>query len=124
MAKLKAPQKPQDAAPQADASQIVLPSATNATEVPSTYANTIEILSMNHIDVRIAFNEVIIETGNQPIVKRRANIVMPTHGFMMALQVLNFNTQNLAASMQKQVDRAQSLLQAQIAQATEKQRPK
>jgi len=79
---------------------------------------------MNHIDVRIAFNEVIIETGNQPIVKRRANIVMPTHGFMMALQVLNFNTQNLAASMQKQVDHAQALLQAQIAQATEKQRPK
>lgn len=124
MAKLKAPQTSQDAAPQADASQIVLPSATNATEVPSTYANTIEILSMNHIDVRIAFNEVIIETGNKPIVKRRANIVMPTHGFMMALQVLNFNTQNLAASMQKQMDQAQALLQAQIAQVTEKQRPK
>lgn len=79
---------------------------------------------MNHIDVRIAFNEVIIETGNKPIVKRRANIVMPTQGFMMALQVLNFNTQNLAASMQKQMDQAQALLQAQIAQVTEKQRPK
>jgi len=117
MAKLKPPKSPP--APV----QLVIPPADNAPEVPSVYANTIEILSMNYIDVRIAFNEVIIETGNRPIVKRRANIVMPTPAFMVALQAVNFNAQVLAASIQKQADQAQASLQAQI-QAHEKLQPK
>ena len=104
--------------------QLVIPAAENVLEVPSIYANTIELLSMNHIDVRMAFNEVIIETGNRPTVKRRANIVMPMQAFMLMLQALNANAQVLAASQQKQVEQAHAALQAQIEEAMGKQQPK
>jgi len=60
---------------------------------------------------------LIIETGNRPTVKRRANIVMPMQAFMLMLQALNANAQVLAASQQKQVEQAHAALQAQIEEA-------
>ena len=93
---------------------IVLPQPSNALDVPSVYSNVIEILSMNWIDVRIAFNEVVIETGNQVRVERRANVVMPVAAFMTMVQLLAANAQNLAASQQQQAEQAQALLQAKI----------
>ena len=69
---------------------------------------------MNWIDVRIAFNEVVIETGNQVRVERRANVVMPVAAFMTMVQLLAANAQNLAASQQQQAEQAQALLQAKI----------
>ena len=76
---------------------VSVPPASNASEVPSVYANTIEMLSMNHIDVRIAFNEVLFESGNKPMTLRRANVVMPVPAFMMMVQILSANAQNLIA---------------------------
>jgi hypothetical protein len=55
------------------------------------------MLSMNHIDVRIAFNEVLFESGNKPMTLRRANVVMPVPAFMMMVQILSANAQNLIA---------------------------
>ena len=93
---------------------MTLPAPSHTLEVPGVYANTVEILSMNYIDVRIAFNEVVVETGNQLRVERRANVVMPVPAFMMIVQVLNANARVLAASQQKQAEQAQGLLQAKI----------
>lgn len=82
----------------------------NALSVPSVYANSIEILSMNHVDVRIAFDEICIETGNIGRVERRANIVMSVPAFMMAMSVLNINAKQLAEVQQAMQDRANDLV--------------
>jgi len=89
---------------------VSIPAASNALDVPSTYANSIELLSMNGIDVRIAFNEIVIETGNKIRAERRANIVMPTAAFNTMVQVLVINAANLAGAEQQQADHVQALL--------------
>jgi len=100
---------------------IPLPPAENVADVPSTYANTIQVLSMNHIDVRLAFNEVVIEEGKKISVVRRANIVMPTPAFLMNVQLLVANAQNLVKNQNKQAEIMQSHLSAQIQDGSLKQ---
>jgi len=106
MPKMKPPKPPEG--------MLAIPAASNALDVPSAYANSIELLSMNWIDVRIAFNEIIVETGNNVRVQRRANVVMPVAAFKTMVQVLIANAARLAASEQQQAEHAQALLQAHL----------
>lgn len=100
---------------------VEIPPAANAPEVPGVYSNMFEMLSMNHIDVRFAFNEVAFETGNAVKTLRRANIVMPTAAFLSMMQILNGNTQSLlstAHQVQAQEQaRMQALINARVEQA-------
>jgi hypothetical protein len=96
------------------APSLPIPSPSNASEVPSVYSNIVEVLSMNHIDIRIAFNEVTIEGGNNISTLRRANVVMSVPTFLTMVQILNANAKNLVASQNAQAEAAQAYLQAQI----------
>ncbi|HVW86310.1 MAG TPA: hypothetical protein VHB50_16600 [Bryobacteraceae bacterium] len=91
-----------------------IPPADNAGEVPSVYANTIEMLSMNHIDVRIAFNEVVVETGNAVRNVRRANVVMPVPSFLNLVQIVTANAERLMAASRQQAEQAQAVLTASL----------
>jgi hypothetical protein len=106
--------KKQQAKPTSEASSnLDIPPASNAWEVPSVYANTFEILSMNHIDIRFGFNEVQLETGGGEIkTVRRANIVMPIPAFMIMLQLLNVNAKRLMETGQQQAQEMQAHLRA------------
>ena len=79
------------------------------------------MLSANHIDVRFAFNEVAVETGNVVRAIRRANIVMPTAAFMTMMQILNANVQLLAPKLPEQAAQSQEnltkLIESRIAVA-------
>jgi hypothetical protein len=73
---------------------VAVPLPTNASEVPSVYANIFEMLSMNHIDVRFGFDEVVLETGNKPTTFRRANVVMSVPAFLTMVQIVQVHAQN------------------------------
>ncbi len=84
-----------------------LPLVENADAIPSVYSNSVEVLSMNLVDVRLAFNEVVIESGNRFRVLRRANVVLPKAAFTTMMRVLELNAKNLeavASSHQRQLD--------------------
>src|SRR5580692_1991171 len=85
-----------------------IPPPVNAGEIPGVYANMFEMLSMNNIDVRFAFNEVSFETGGAMRTLRRANIVMPTQAFLAMIQILNANTQVLLSNAQSSAAMAQA----------------
>jgi len=106
MPKTKLPKPPEG--------MLAIPAASNALDVPSVYANSVELLSMNWIDARIAFNEIVVETGNNVRVQRRANIVMPAAAFKTMVQVLMVNAARLAASEKQQAEHAQALIQAHL----------
>jgi hypothetical protein len=91
-----------------------VPVVSNAGEVPSVYSNFVEILSMNHLDVRLAFNEVAVETGNQVKSFRRANIVLSVPAFMHMLQILNVNAQVLAARVPQEAAAADASIRKDI----------
>ena len=93
---------------------VPLPLPSNVLEVPGVYANAFQVLSMNHIDVRIAFNEVIAEMGGELRVERRASVVMPTEAFLTMVQLLVANTQILVSSRQQQAEKVRAAIQAQI----------
>jgi hypothetical protein len=105
------------------ASELAIPAVANAAEVPSVYSNAIELLSGNHIDVRLAFNEVVIESGNRLTTVRRANVVMSVPAFMTMVQVLSANAQVLAAAIPQQQALAEAKVKAAI-EAQAKNRPK
>ncbi len=98
-----------------------IPAALNIADVPSVYSNGFELLSMNHIDIRLGFNEVLIDSGNQVKTLRRANVVMPIPAFMIMLQLLNANAKMLMEVGQQQAKEQQaqieSLIKAGLAQA-------
>ena len=72
---------------------------------------------MNHIDVRIAFNEMMVETGNKTTALRRANIVMPVPSFLAMVQILQLHAQKLMTSAPQVAEKAQAHLQAAIESA-------
>jgi hypothetical protein len=115
--KAKAKSAPAPKNPVAVPASVVLPPARNIDAVPSIYVNNVEMLSMNAIDVRIAFNEVTAEegSGGRPTLSRirRVNIVMSAQHFLAMLQVMNLNAQTLVAGQQAEAD----LVQRQIAEA-------
>ena|SRR5271156_4206253 len=74
-----------------------LPAPINPLNVLSTYANNMEI-SATVMDVRIAFNEVIVGPATSITVERRANIVMSHSHFDSLMTVLR----NFQDSMKKQ----------------------
>ena len=96
--------------PAKSVTSVNIPPPANAADVPSTYANMIEMLSANHIDVRFAFNEVAVDTGNVARSIRRANIVMPTAAFMTMMQILNGNLRVLLAKVPQQAAQNQQNL--------------
>jgi hypothetical protein len=73
-----------------------------------------DMLSMNHIDVRLAFNEVVIENGGVVRTVRRANVVISTAAFMTMVNIINANTQILAANMQQSATQAQTHFQEMV----------
>ena len=91
--------------------QLAIPPVENAAEVPGVYANTIEMLSANHIDVRFGFNEVVIDSNNSIRNVRRATIVMPTTAFLTMVQLINANAQLLVSTSQRQAAQEQAKLQ-------------
>lgn len=97
---------------------IEIPRPSNGAEVPSTYVNNFEILSMNHIDVRIAFNEIVIEGADRLSSMRRANLVMPVPIFMALTALLSANARNLAIVGPQQAHQEQSDIQALIDSGT------
>lgn len=62
--------------------------AVNAAEVPSTYVNGVQVLGVSAFDVRLGFNEVLIEDGMKLTCMRRANVVMSPSHFEAMVQVL------------------------------------
>jgi hypothetical protein len=57
-------------------------------DVPSAYANNVEIMTAGSVDVRIAFNEILVDRGGMTLA-RKANIVLSTPIFLEALQIFN-----------------------------------
>ena len=94
-----------------------LPSPFNETDVPSIYSNAFQLLSMNFIDVRIAFNEIIVDSGSKPRVQRRANIVMPVASFLTMVRMLSVNAQHLQADQERQSRAANAKIDALIESA-------
>jgi len=87
MAKTTVPKK--DSAPKL--AQLQIPQTVNIENVPSTYCNNLEVLAGGMLDVRIGFNEILVERG-QPrrvAVIRRANIVMSYPHFKSMVELLN-----------------------------------
>ena len=72
-----------------------IPAPLNIQEVPSSYVNNVEVLGMNHVDVRIAFNEILVEKGVVTEVKRRSNLVMSVPTFLNMVQILIANANSL-----------------------------
>jgi hypothetical protein len=121
-AKSVTPPAPARKNPLAVAAGLILPPAQNVDSVPSVYINNMEMLSMNSIDVRIAFNEVVTESGPSgggvPTLSRirRASIVMSPQHFIAMLQMLNLNAQSLMAGQQDEA----ALMQKHVAEAIER----
>jgi hypothetical protein len=105
-----------------------VPPVENADQAPGVYANAIEMLSGNHIDVRFGFNEIVVESGNSIRNIRRATIVMPTGAFLTMVQLLSGNAQLLAVTAQQQAAqgeaRVQELIQSRLAAASGPVEPK
>jgi hypothetical protein len=84
-------------APKPPAGTLPIPPASNVENVPSVYINSAEVLSMNQIDVRIAFNEIVVEGKDDIANVRRANIVMSVPHFIALAQMLAENVHKLAS---------------------------
>src|SRR4051812_29576129 len=63
--------------------------AENKDEVPSAYVNHIQVLTAGLIDVRLGFNEIIVDNGSPMRLLRRANIVVSTTTFLNLVSLLN-----------------------------------
>jgi hypothetical protein len=75
--------------PQSKIQPVHLGATSNVENVPSIYVNNVEILAVNPIDVRIAFNEVLAERPNVFTPVRRVNLVMSTASFLALIPILN-----------------------------------
>ena len=96
-----------------------IPTVANAADVPSVYANIIEMLSLNHIDVRFAFDEVIVESGNKATNYRRANVVMSVPAFLTMVQILQVAAQRVMEMGPESAAIAQAHLTAALKPKTE-----
>lgn len=56
--------------------------------VPSAYVNQAEVLTAGPIDVRLAFNEILVDHHVAPKMVRRANLVMSQTTFLNLVQLL------------------------------------
>jgi hypothetical protein len=65
----------------------VTPSPANAEGIPSVYTNNVQF-SLSPIDVRLLFNEIIMDQGG-PRAERRANVVMSIEHFKAFAEVIN-----------------------------------
>ncbi len=92
-----------------------LPPATNPLNIGSVYVNNVQLASANIFDVRILFNEVVIEEGKRVTVERRANIVMSVSEFMALVQLLNANVPVIQKSIQMQAEAMQKAQMAEFA---------
>ena len=91
-----------------------IPAPLNIQEVPSNYVNNVEVLGMNHIDVRIAFNEILVEKGAVTEVKRRSNLVMSVPTFLSMVQILMANANSLREAHQRSAESDKLHIEAQI----------
>jgi len=80
-----------------------MPAPSNIADVPSVYANNVQILGAGNFDVRIAFNEVSTEDGGKSVtVLRRANLVMSVPHFLAMVKLLNTQADAIIAAQELQ----------------------
>ena len=84
-----------------------LTAPTNPLGIKSIYANNVE-LNASNVDVRMMFNEIIVDHANAITVERRANVVMSMQHFFLFKQVLDQFAAKLADQMKAAADAAKA----------------
>ena len=95
MAKTTVQKKPASAG----MAQVDIPHTVGIENVGSVYCNNLEVLGGGLLDVRLAFNEILIERNPRRVaVIRRANVVMSYPHFKAMVEVLNNTLSQIEAA--------------------------
>ena len=91
---------------------MTIPRPTNASEVPGVYANNVEI-SASAFDVRVFFNEVVVENGIASTY-RRASVVMSIDHFVVMAMAFMANAGIVPVTAQKMQLQIRQQFQQQV----------